>query len=345
MRLKDLHQLPKVRDRMSFMYVEHARVDQEAKAIAIHDATGTTSVPCANLNVLLLGPGTRITHAAVLALADNGCLAVWCGEEGVRCYAAGIGTTRSAERHLLQALLCSRRATRLQVVRRMYGLRFPDALDESLSIQQIRGKEGVRVRDAYANAAREHGLEWKGRNYHRGDWNAADPVNRALSAGNACLYGICHAAIIAAGYAPALGFVHTGKQLSFVYDVADFYKMEITVPIAFQMAAEGKPNIDREVRKACRDLFVKQRILERVVKDIDTILQVVPEVDDDSEDFDADPALPGGLWDPEKGAVHGGVQYAAEDRNEPLETSSPDPEEDPPVYDDDDAPWWEGRTP
>lgn len=318
MRLKDLHQLPKVRDRISFLYVEHARVDQEDKAIAVHDKLGVTAVPCANLNVLLLGPGTRITHAAMLALADNGCLAVWCGEQGVRCYAAGIGATRSAERLILQALLCARRATRLRVVRRMYGLRFAEALDESLSLQQIRGKEGVRVRDAYANAAREWNIEWKGRNYQREQWNAADPVNRALSAANACLYGVCQAAIIAAGYSPALGFVHTGKQLSFVYDVADFYKMEFSVPLAFEQAALATKDLERAVRLACRDAFVRERILERIVHDIDSVLQVQPEADEQAEDFDTDAALPGALWDPDAGTVAGGMQYGVEAASPPL---------------------------
>ena len=308
MRLRDLHQLPRIRDRFSYLYVEHARVDQEAKAIAVHDASGRTSVPCANLSLLMLGPGTRITHAAVLALADNGCLTVWCGEEGVRCYAGGGGITRSAERHLLQARLYARRTTRLQVVRRMYALRFDEALDKSLTLQQIRGKEGVRVRDAYACAARKYNIVWKGRNYDRGNWGGADPVNRALSTANTCLYGICHAAIIAAGYATALGFIHTGKQLSFVYDVADFYKMEIAVPIAFELVASGTTKLDQAVRHACRDAFRKEKILQRIVKDMDTVLQVNPEPDDD-DDYDTDPALPGGLWDPEHGYVQGGIQH------------------------------------
>lgn len=310
MRLRDLHELPKIRDRLSFLYVEHVRIDQEDKAIALHDATGVTPVPCANLTVLLLGPGTRITHAAVLALADNGCLIVWCGEQGVRCYAAAQGATRSAERILHQSLLASRRSTRLKVVRRMYGLRFKEALDESLTLQQIRGKEGVRVRDAYAHAALHWGIDWKGRNYQRNNWNAADPVNRALSAANACLYGVCQAAIIAAGYSPALGFIHTGKQLSFVYDVADFYKVELTVPVAFEKSATVTQHLEREVRKACRDAFVQQRLLERIVRDIDTVLQVAPDPDDAVEfDYDADPAAPGELWDPDQGAVPGGTQY------------------------------------
>ena len=150
MRIKDLHQLPKVRDRLSYLYVEHCRIDQEARAIAIHNADGVTPVPCASLALLMLGPGTRITHAAVLALADNGCLMVWCGEQGVRCYACGQGVTRNAKNLLHQARLATRRSTRLTVVRRLYQMRFEEKLDDSLSLQKIRGMEGVRVRDDYA---------------------------------------------------------------------------------------------------------------------------------------------------------------------------------------------------
>ncbi len=307
---KNLHQLPAVRDRLSYLYVERARIDQEAKAIAIHNVDGVTPVPCAGLALLMLGPGTKITHAAVLALADNGCLVAWCGEQGVRFYAAGTGATRSAERLLHQAALVSRRSTRLKVVRRMYEIRFEEPIPREWTLQQIRGREGVRVRDAYARAALEFGVEWKGRSYKRDSWNKADPVNRALSAGNSCLYGLCHAAIVAAGYSPALGFVHTGKQLSFVYDVADFYKVEMTVPVAFEMAASVQKNLEREVRYALRDVFAKKKLLERVLKDIDTVLQVAPDPDDMPEDmdFDADPARPGELWDPE-GNVSGGKNY------------------------------------
>jgi len=103
----------------------------------------------------------------------------------------------------------------------MYAMRFPDPLDPGLTLQQIRGKEGMRVRAAYARASEETGVPWHGRAYQQGAWAAADPVNRALSAANSCLYGICHAAIESAGFSPAIGFVHTGRMLSFVYDVAD----------------------------------------------------------------------------------------------------------------------------
>lgn len=310
---KDLHELPKVRDRLSYLYVEHCRIDQEAKAIAIHNADGVTPVPCAGLSVLMLGPGTNISHAAVLALADNGCLMMWCGEQGVRLYAAGLGITRNAANLLHQARLCTRRSTRLLVVRRLYAMRFAEPLDPSLTLQQIRGMEGVRVRDAYARFSLETGVPWKGRSYDRGNWSAADPVNRALSTANSCLYGLCHAAIVAAGYSPALGFIHTGKQLSFVYDVADLYKVDITIPAAFAAVASTSKSLEREVRLRCRDRFAATRLLERVVKDIEHALQVPPVAEDDPRlDFDSDPGLPGSLWDPEMGEVLGGVSYAEE---------------------------------
>ena len=190
----------------------------------------------------------------------------------------------------------------------MYAMRFADPLDPALTLQQIRGMEGVRVRDAYAKASREYGVPWQGRSYDRGNWNKADPVNRALSSANACLYGICHAAIVAAGYSPAMGFIHTGKQLSFVYDVADLYKTMITVPAAFAAAVNPTATIERDVRLQCRDAFARTRLLQKIVDDIENMLDIETESEEDPE-FDQDPALPGDLWDPDQGTAPGGVQY------------------------------------
>src|SRR5437867_9703881 len=120
MRNQDLHLLPKVRDSWSYLYVEHCRIDQEDKAIAIHEGNGKTPVPCAVLSLLMLGPGTSITHAAIRTLADNGCLVVWAGEQGVRFYAQGMGETRSSANLLRQAYLHSHIQLRLRVVRAMY---------------------------------------------------------------------------------------------------------------------------------------------------------------------------------------------------------------------------------
>lgn len=304
---KDLHILPRVKDSLTYLYVEHCRVEQEDKAIALYDAQGKTPVPCASLSTLILGPGTNITHAAIRALADSGCLVLWSGEGGVRFYAQGMGETRSARNLLHQARLWANPTTRLEVVMRMYRMRFKEPLPDGLTLQQIRGKEGIRVREAYARASRESGVPWAGRSYQRQQWSSADPVNRALSAANSCLYGICHAAIVSAGFSPALGFIHTGKLLSFVYDVADLYKTDITIPVAFKTAARGIEDLERRVRRACRDLFYQERLLARIVPDLQALFNIPAQAEEEA-DWDSEAALPGGLWSPE-GIVAGGVNY------------------------------------
>jgi CRISPR-associated protein Cas1 len=302
--------LPKVRDSWSYLYVEHCRIDQDAKAIALHDARGKVSVPCASLLLLMLGPGTTITHAAIRALADNGCLVAWCGEGAVRFYAQGMGETRSARRLLHQARLCSIPSLRLQVVRRLYEMRFDEPLDPELTLQQIRGREGARVRAAYARASEETGIPWSGRTYQRQEWGMADAVNRALSAANSCLYGVCQAAIVSAGYSPALGFIHTGKMLSFVYDIADLYKAELTVPVAFRTTAEGEMHLESRVRHRCRDMFTEMQLLKRIIPDIEYALGIREGGTEAESAFDDDEALPGGLWDPDTGTAEGGVNWA-----------------------------------
>ncbi len=311
MGIKDLHILPRFRDGWSYLYVEHCKVEQENKSIAIIDSSGKIPVPCATLCLLLLGPGTSITHAAIASLADNGCLVGWCGEQGVRFYAHGHGTSRHSNNLLTQARLWSDCDSRMKVVRKMYSMRFDSGLDESLTLQQIRGKEGIRVREAYSKASRETGLSWHGRNYDRSNWNAGDPINRALSAANSCLYGICHAGIIALGLSPALGFIHTGKMLSFVYDIADLYKTQITIPIAFQKVASGDNPLETNVRKAVRDELKESQLLKTIVADVRFVLDLTNKSKSNAGeiDFDGDPALPGYLWDPLESDQEGGKNY------------------------------------
>lgn len=305
--MKDLRILPKVRDSWSYLYVERARIDQVEKGICLHDEQGRVHVPCASLSLLMLGPGTSVTHAAIMTMAEAGCLVAWCGEQGVRFYAQGMGETRSAARLLQQARIWADEAERMRVIRRMYEMRFPEPLPADLSLRQIRGKEGARVRAAYAQAAERFGVPWTGREYNRLDWDRSDPINRALSAANSCLYGVCHAAIVAAGYSPALGFIHTGKMLSFVYDVADLYKMDLTVPAAFLEVARGGPRLESRVRHRCRDLFAEQDLLGRIVTDLEALFGSVPDTPA-AERFDQDEAAPGDLWDP-LGEVKGGRNF------------------------------------
>ena len=303
--MQDLHELPKLRDSLSYLYVEHAVLNQKDHAIEyIREDEGRVMIPVAALSVLLLGPGTKITHAAIRTLSDNGCAVVWVGEAGTKFYAQGTGETRRSYHLLRQAEFSCDPQKRLGVIRRMYQKRFPEPLSEDLTLEQIRGMEGSRVRSAYYQMGHQYSIDWHGRSYDRGNWGNSDPVNRALSAANALLNGLCHTAIVSGGYSPALGFIHTGKQLSFVYDIADLYKAELTIPLAFQTVAESKERVEPRVRTACREKFRTAKLMERILPDIDTLLEVDPQAVVDVGNYDEDPALPAPLWsDDEEGSI------------------------------------------
>lgn len=296
--MQDLHELPKLRDSLSYVFAEHAIVDRKDSAIELIQQSGRTHVPAAALCVLMLGPGTTITHAAVKVLAESGCSVVWVGEDALHYYAQGTGETRKGYHLLRQAELASDPELRLEIIRRMYQKRFPEPLSSGLTLEQIRGMEGARVRAAYLRASRQYAVPWIGRRYDRRTWSGSDPVNRALSAANALLNGICHAAIVSGGYSPGLGFIHTGRQLSFVYDIADLYKAELTIPLAFQTVSESDKNVEKRVRAASRERFRESKLLERILPDIDALLGTVREGTYEAGDPDVDQALPGPWWDP-----------------------------------------------
>jgi CRISPR-associated protein Cas1 len=171
-----------------------------------------------------------------------------------------------------QAKLALDDGARLKVVRKMYAMRFKEEPPERRSVDQLRGIEGVRVRKMYELLARQYGVPWKNRNYDHTEWESGDTPNSCLSSATACLYGICEAAILAAGYAPAVGFIHTGKPQSFVYDIADIFKFETVVPVAFRIAAKHPRDPEREVRLACRDSFRQTRLLHRIIPTIEEVL-------------------------------------------------------------------------
>lgn len=267
-----------LKDRASLVFVERARLDVLDGAFVAVNADGTrTHIPVGGLAGLMLEPGARISHAAVALAARTGTLVTWVGEAGVRLYSAGQPGGARADKLLWQARIALDDAARLRVVRRMYAMRFGEEPPARRSIDQLRGIEGVRVREAYALLARQHGVAWTRRKYDPRDWEASDIPNRCLSAATACLHGLSEAAVLAAGYAPAIGFLHTGKPLSFVYDIADLYKLDTVVPEAFRVAgqhAKGKLTMapDRAVRLACRDAFRRSGLLGRIVPVIEEVL-------------------------------------------------------------------------
>jgi CRISPR-associated protein Cas1 len=262
-----------IKDRISVAYVEKGNLDVLDGAFVVVDKHGVrTHIPVGGLVCLMLEPGTRVSHAAVTLASRVGCLLVWIGDGGVRLYASGQPGGAKADRLLYQAKLALDDEARLKVVRKMYELRFKERPPERRSIEQLRGIEAVRVRKMYELFARQYGVKWICRNYDYDEWESGDVPNRCLSSATACLYGISEAAILAAGYAPAVGFIHTGKPQSFVYDIADLFKFETVVPMAFRIAAKKPKDPEREVRVACRDAFRQSRILHRIIPTIEQVL-------------------------------------------------------------------------
>ncbi|MCI0686539.1 MAG: type I-E CRISPR-associated endonuclease Cas1e [Sporichthyaceae bacterium] len=297
---QDLH---RIEDRLSTVYVERCHIDRDENAVVFVNRERTVRVPAAMTATVLLGPGTRITSGAVRLLADSGTAICWVGERGVRMYAAGLGPSRGSELLMRQAYLVTRTKERLDVARRMYRMRFPDEDVSSLVMQQLRGREGARVKKLYRKHSARTGVPWSGRVYQPGEpFAAGDDVNRLLSAGHSCLYGICHAAIVGIGASPALGFVHSGGATSFVLDMADLYKAEYTIPLAFDLAARGHLN-ERDARTAFRDQVADGALMGRIVRDIKTLL-----LGDGREVSDEDA---NSLWDETLGFVPGGINWAS----------------------------------
>ncbi|RJQ70264.1 MAG: type I-E CRISPR-associated endonuclease Cas1 [Desulfobacteraceae bacterium] len=262
-----------IKDRLSVLFVEKGQLDVLDGAFVLVDKNGVrTHIPVGGVACLMLEPGTRVSHAAAVLASRVGCLLVWVGEAGVRLYSAGQPGGARADRLLYQARLALDDEGRLKVVRKMYAMRFKEEPPARRSVEQLRGIEGARVRKMYELLARQYRVPWKSRNYDYTEWESGDVSNRCLSSATACLYGICEAAILAAGYAPAVGFIHTGKPQSFVYDIADIFKFETVVPVAFRIAGRNPAQPEREVRLACRDVFRQTRLLHRIVPTIEEVL-------------------------------------------------------------------------
>lgn len=300
---RHLQEVPRISDRVSFLYVEHAKINRQDGAIMVSDAKGIVRIPAALLGVLLLGPGIDITHRAVELIGDVGACLVWVGEKGVRYYAHSRPLSHST--HLLeqQAKLVSNRRSRLAVARKMYQMRFPNEDVSKATMQELRGREGARVRSLYRQMAHKYQVDWSKRNYEVDDFEASDPVNQALSAANVCLYGVVHSVIVALGLSPGLGFIHTGHDRAFVYDIADLYKADATIPLAFQLASDYEEGneIGRLTRRTFRDYVTEARLLSQIVMDLQHLLDTDLSVEGSLEVMN--------LWDDRLGLVEYGVNY------------------------------------
>lgn len=303
----ELTELPRIEDRVSFIYVEHAKINRQDGALTVMDSKGIVRIPAAIIGILLLGPGTDISHRAVELLGDTGTSIIWVGERGVRFYANGRPLAHSTKYLEKQAVLFSNRNTRLLVARKMYQMRFPGEDVMKLTMQQLRGREGARIRNLYRQEAKRYEIDWTKRDYDPNNYEDGSPVNKSLSAANVALYGICHSVIVALGMSPGLGFVHTGHDKSFVYDIADLYKAEYTIPLAFKLASEvtEDEDIGRLARLRLRDKCIDGKLMKKIVRDLQYLMEINPEDDIKIETIN--------LWDEKGKLVKYGVNYTEGD--------------------------------
>lgn len=299
----ELPELPQVKNRMSFLYLEKCEISRQDSAILVRQVTGTVRIPAAMISVLLLGPGTTITHRGMELIGDAGVSIAWVGEKGVRYYAGGRPLTHRSTLLQRQAEYVSNQQKHLAVARKMYELRFPNEDVSKMSMHQLRGKEGARIRRLYKELAEKYNIPWEKRSYNPEDFEESDAVNQALTAGNQCLYGLAHAVIHAMGLSCGLGFVHVGHEESFSYDIADLYKAETSIPLAFELASMKVNDIASETRRRMRDLMFTKHILQTMVKDIKYLL----DVKDEDEDVPAEEAVY--LWDGVHDLLPSGKMY------------------------------------
>lgn len=292
--MRDMQILPRLSDSISYLYLEQMVIHRCQNSVEAVDQEGRLPIPVSSLSVLMLGPGCSISHAAINVLAKNGCTVAWVGEEGTRFYACGMGETYKAYNLLHQAEMVCNDEQRKQVVIRMYQMRFDEPLDPALTLPQIRGYEGVRIRKVYRHWSEKCGVAWRGRAYDFKEWGG-DPINRALSSANAILNAICQVVIVSAGFSPALGFIHQGRQLSFVYDIADLYKTDITIPCAFEVVGESSTYVEKRVRLNMREKIRESKLMSRILPDIHTLLQT--REDEAQEYIDPHQQHPIPLWE------------------------------------------------
>ncbi|WP_454964058.1 type I-E CRISPR-associated endonuclease Cas1e [Filifactor alocis] len=304
----ELNELPRIGDRVTFVYIEHAKINRQDSAITVKDIRGVVKIPAAMIGVILLGPGTEITHRAMELIGDTGTSVVWVGERGVRQYAHGRSLSHSSKFLERQANLVTNTRTRLAVAKKMYAMRFPNEDVSHCTMQQLRGREGARVRNVYRKYAKEYGVTWSGREYDIEDFSSGSVVNQALSSANVALYGLVYSVVVALGVSAGLGFVHTGHDLSFIYDIADLYKSDLTIPIAFEVASEHtkEDDIGAITRLRVRDKFVDGKIIKSIVNDIEYLFGFKDEeIQTDVEILK--------LWDDKEELVKHGLNYSERD--------------------------------
>lgn len=266
--------LPQVKDKYPFLYLERGRLEIDDSSIKWIDCEkNVVRLPIATINTLLLGPGTSVTHEAIKVMTAANCAVCWVGEDSLLFYAVGQNPTADTRNLRSQMLAASDEVKATEVARKMFAKRFPKAELTGKSLKEMMGMEGYRVRELYEAKAKEYGVGWKGRSFVPGKFEMGDMTNQILTSTNAALYGVLTSAIYSMGYSPHIGFIHSGSPLPFVYDMADLYKEQLCIDLAFSLTFKmaGKYN-KHKVAEEFRRRVIDMDLLSRVGPDIQEVI-------------------------------------------------------------------------
>jgi CRISPR-associated protein Cas1 len=268
--------LPQIKDKYPFLYLERGRLEIDDSSIKWVDSdANVVPLPVATLNALLLGPGTTVTHDAIKTAAAANCAVCWVGEDTLLFYAAGFLPTADTRNLKKQIELSADPEKSVEVARTMFRRRFPDADLAGKNLKEMMGMEGHRVRTLYQQKAEEYQVGWKGRQFTPGKFELSDMVNQVMTASNAALYGILCSAVHSMGYSPHIGFIHSGSPLPFVYDLADLYKENLCIDLAFALTRDMAGKYDKhKVSAAFRQRVIEMDLLARLALDIPDVLGV-----------------------------------------------------------------------
>jgi CRISP-associated protein Cas1 len=266
--------LPQVKEKYPFIYLEKGRMEIDDSSVKWIDCDcNVVRLPVAMLNCILLGPGTTVTHEAVKVMAAANCGICWVGDDSMMFYASGQTPTSNTRNIHHQMMLAANPASSLEVARRMYSYRFPDADLQKKTLSQMMGMEGLRVRKFYEELAVKYNVGWKGRRFEPGKFEMSDTTNKILTAANAALYSIILSAVHSMGYSPHIGFIHSGSPLPFIYDLADLYKQKVSIELAFSLTFEMAGYYDRhKIATEFRKRVIEMDLLGKIGPDIENIL-------------------------------------------------------------------------
>ncbi|WP_028995712.1 type I-E CRISPR-associated endonuclease Cas1e [Azonexus hydrophilus] len=245
-------------------------------------------IPHQAVSMILLGPGSSVTHDALRLLARHGTLMAAVGQDGVRTYTAPPLLPDRSDVARRQAELWGSPRRRVSVARHMYALRLGEILPHR-DLDTLRGIEGARVKAIYRLMADKYGIPWDGRHYDRNNPEATDIPNQAINHAATAVQGAAAIAVQSLAAIPQLGFIHEDSGQAFVLDIADLFRDTITLQIAFSVAKKAingdQTSIDRLVRREASTVFRKQDVIASM---IDKIKQVLRTEESDGAGSDSD---------------------------------------------------------